>query len=259
MEAFQDCGIPFGYIDANTPAGTSDKERGTRKHIFAQMRHGEIAGIASVGCLIRGVDEIVYNVLDLQPTKSEMRHCQKWGRMRTGDPNATYFGFDHAGNNESLGTFWDIHHDHLDTRKPGDRGEAYKDDYKPAKPKKCSKCLNLIPPRARACPVCKERVPLNPGVTVVDGRLVEIGSGPKRDTKAQQDFYSGLLWIARRSNKKDGWAAYSYREKYGDWPKNLRVRGKQPSDEVKQFVRDRHKEYLKSKQPAAAPRTEMTA
>lgn len=258
MEAFHDAGIPFGYIDANTPQGTSDKERGTRKHVFAQMRNGEIAGIASVGCLIRGVDEDVRCILDLQPTKSEMRHVQKWGRgVRMAEGKSVLIGLDHAGNNAALGLFTDIFHDHLDTRKPGERAEAYKEDYKPAKPKKCGKCLNMIPPAARNCPVCKERVPLNSGVTVVDGRLVEIGSGPKKNTKVQQDFYSGLLWIARRSNRKDGWAAYVYKDKFGDWPKNLRVRGKQPTDEVHAFVKERQKGYHASLKPTAAP--EMTA
>lgn len=243
MEAFLDAGIPFGYIDANV-------EGEERKRIFAQMRYGEIAGIASVGCLIRGVDEDVRCILDLQPTKSEMRHVQKWGRgVRTAPGKEVLIGLDHAGNNAALGLFTDVYHDHLDTRKPGERGEAYKDDYKPAKPRKCAKCNNLIPPKLRACPVCHEKVPLNTGVTTVDGRLVEIGSGPKRNTKERQEFYSGLLWIARRSNRKDGWAAYCYKEKYGDWPRNLRVRGKQPSDEVKEFVKVRRKEYLGTRPP----------
>lgn len=256
MEAFLDAGIPFGYIDALVP-------QFERKRLFDKMRHGEIAGIASVGCLIRGVDEDVRCILDLQPTRSEMRHVQKWGRgVRTAEGKSVLIGLDHAGNNgeHGLGLFTDIYHDHLDTRKPGERGEAYKDDYKPAKPKKCAKCLNLIPPRMRSCPVCHERVPLNTGVTVVDGRLVEIGSGPKVNTKERQDFYSGLLWIARRSNRKDGWAAYCFREKYGEWPRNLRVRGKQPSDEVKAFVKQSREEYLKNRpQPATETGAEMTA
>lgn len=252
MEAFLDCGIPFGYIDANVP-------QPERKRLFDKMRYGEIAGIASVACLIRGVDEDVRNILDLQLTHSEIRHVQKWGRgVRCADGKTQLIGLDHAGNNAALGMFTDIYHDHLDMRKPGERGEAYRDDYKPAKPKKCAKCHNLIPPKMRACPVCHERVPLNTGVTVVDGRLVEIGSGPKKNIKEQQDFYSGLLWIARRSNRKDGWAAYCYKEKFGDWPKNLRVRGKQPSDEVKEFVKQRRKEYLSSR-AALETRTEMTA
>jgi superfamily II DNA or RNA helicase len=252
MEAFHDAGIPFGYIDANTPQGERDTEKGTRKHVFAQMRNGEIAGIASVGCLIRGVDEDVRCILDLQPTKSEMRHVQKWGRgVRCADGKSVLIGLDHAGNNAALGLFTDIFHDTLDTRAPGERGEAYKDDYKPAKPKKCSKCLNLIPPGARACPVCKERVPLNPGVVVKDGRLVEIGSGPKIDTKERQEWYSGFLYLARKGNLKDGWAAYRYKEKFGEWPKNLKVRGRKPSEAVLEFSRQQRRHYLNGRPPAS--------
>lgn len=258
MEAFQDCGIPFGYIDANIPAGVSDSERGTRKHIFAQMRNGEIAGIASVGCLIRGVDEIVYNILDLQPTKSEMRHCQKWGRMRTSDPDATYIGFDHAGNNQNLGVFWDIHHDTLDMREPGDRDEAYKEDYKAAKPRKCPKCHTLVPAGARTCPTCSERLPLHAGVTVKDGRLVEIKPKPK-PTKEQQAWFSEFVWLGKKAGFKEGWPAMQFKEKFGVMPFELagmKTRGKNPTPEVKQFVREKRKEYLASKSRVAAAKIE---
>ncbi len=244
MEAFQDCGIPFGYIDANVP-------QEERRRIFDKMAYGEIAGIASVGCLIRGVDEIVYNILDLQPTKSEMRHVQKWGRMRTGDPNAKYTGFDHAGNNQNLGTFWDIFHDTLDVRLPGERGEAYKEDYKPAKPRKCPSCHTLIPPAARACPSCKERMPLYPGVTVKDGRLVEIGSGPKLN-KEHQRWYSELLHAGRKAGFKDGWAAFKFQAKFGIMPKGLKPRGKTTvSDEVKMFMAEQRQLYLAEKKARA--------
>ena len=253
MEAFQDAGIPFGYIDSFTDGPTRTRQ-------FNKMRHGEIAGIASVGCLIRGVDEDVRCILDLQPTKSEMRHVQKWGRgVRCADGKAVLVGLDHAGNNAALGLFTDIFHDHLDVRKPGDRGEAYKDDYKPAKPRKCAKCNTLIPAGARSCPSCMEKVSLSPGVTVVAGRLVEIGSGPKVNTKELQDWYSGLLWMARKGNLKDGWAAHSYKAKFGEWPKNLRLRGKQPSEAVKDFVKQRRKEYIASRPKPEQAREENTA
>lgn len=253
MEAFLDAGIPFGYIDAFTDGDS-------RKRQFDKMRHGEIAGIASVGCLIRGVDEDVRCILDLQPTKSEIRHVQKWGRgVRCADDKSVLVGLDHAGNNNSIGLFTDIYHDSLDTRKQGDRGDAYKEDYKPAKPRKCAKCHCLIPAGARRCPACSERVALYPGVTVVAGRLVEIGSGPKINTKERQDFYSGLLWIARRAGHKDGFAAISYKEKFGEWPKNLRVRGKQPSEAVKEFVKQRRKEFLASRPKPEQAGEEQTA
>ena len=224
------------------------------------MRRGDIAGIASVGTLIRGVDEDVRCILDLQPTKSEIRHVQKWGRgVRYADNKSVLVGLDHAGNNHSIGLFTDIYHDSLDTRKQGDRGDAYKEDYKPAKPRKCAKCHCLIPAGARKCPSCSERVALYPGVTVVAGRLVEIGSGPKINTKERQDWYSGLLWMARKGNLKDGWAAHSYKARFGEWPKNLRVRGKQPSEAVKEFVKQRRKEYLASRPKPEQTGEEQTA
>jgi superfamily II DNA or RNA helicase len=255
MEAFLDDGIPFGYIDANTPQGTRDSEKGTRKHAFAQMRNGEIAGIASVGCLIRGVDEDVRCIVDLALTKSETRHVQKWGRgVRTAPGKEVLIGLDHAGNNAALGLFTDIFHGHLDSRKPGERGESYKDDYKPAKPRKCAKCHNLIPPKLRNCPSCNERVALVTGVTVVDGRLVEIGSGPKIDMKERQEWFSGFLWLAKQKNLKDGWAAYSYKEKFGEWPKHLRARAKKPSEAVAEYAKQRRAEYLaKVAVPVAVP------
>lgn len=238
MDAFTDAGIPFGYIDANVDGDE-------RKRIFAQMKYGEIAGIVSVGCLIRGVDEDVRCILDLQPTRSEMRHVQKWGRgVRMADGKTHLLGLDHAGNNQSLGLFTDIYHDTLDTRKPGERGEAYKEDYKPAKPRKCQKCHNLVPPGVRSCPTCHERMPLHSGVTTKDGRLVEIGSGQKVN-KEHQRWYSELLHVARSKNMKDGWVTFRFMEKFGEKPKGLKKRAKTDiSPEVKEFVKVQREQYL---------------
>lgn len=243
MDAFTDAGIPFGYIDALV-----DGEE--RKRIFAQMKYGEIAGILSVGCLIRGVDEDVRCILDLQPTRSEIRHVQKWGRgVRMADGKAILLGLDHAGNNDEkgLGLFTDIYHDTLDTRKPGERSESYKDDDKPAKPRKCPKCRTLIPPGVRVCPTCQERLPLHAGVTVKDGRMVVISAAPKI-SKEHQSWYSQLKWISRKSGFKPGWVNHSFTDKFGiPVPHGISGRGKNPTDEVKAFVRDKSKRYLAEK------------
>ena len=244
MEAFQDSGIPFGYIDANTPIPE-------RTRIFAKMQYGEIAGIASVGCLIRGIDEDVRCILDLQPTRSEIRHVQKWGRgIRTAEKKLVLIGLDHAGNNQSLGLFTDIYHDQLDMRKPGERGEAYKDDHKPAKPRKCAKCHNLVPPGARQCPVCHEKIALHTGVKTVDGRLVEISSIPKM-SREQNDWLRELAWIARKSGFKNGWVRHAFEEKWGTKPTEIPKRGKEPTDEVRAFVREKRKAYLAQKKAAS--------
>lgn len=242
MDAFTDCGIPFGYIDALVDGDE-------RKRIFAQMKYGEIAGIVSVGCLIRGVDQDVRCILDLQPTKSEIRHVQKWGRgVRTAPGKTVLIGLDHAGNNLALGLFSDIYHSELDCREPGERGDSYKDDAKPAKPRKCPKCHNLVPPGVRSCPSCSERLPLHSGVTMKDGRLVEIGSKPKPN-KEHQQWYSELISVARRSGYKEGWASYKFQEKFGIKPQGLKKRGKtETSEAVKVFVKEQRKLYLASKQ-----------
>ena len=236
--AFTDAGIPFGYIDANTPLPM-------RVRIFEQMKHGEIAGIASVGCLIRGVDEDVRNIVDLQLTRSEIRHVQKWGRgVRCADGKQVLVGLDHAGNNLDLGLFTDIFHDSLDARKPSERGEAYKGDNKPAKPRKCAKCHQIVPPGQRACPLCGEKVAFNHGVKMVDGRLVEIGPNHKKE---QQEWYSGLLWIARSKGLKPGWAAYRYKERFSAWPDGLRTIAKKPAQEIIEAEKKQYQEYRKQK------------
>jgi superfamily II DNA or RNA helicase len=79
MAAFIDSGIPFGYIDAQTPLDDRTLQ-------FKKMQYGEIAGIASVGCLIAGIDEDVRCLIDAAPTKSEISLVQRWGRgIRTAD------------------------------------------------------------------------------------------------------------------------------------------------------------------------------
>lgn len=247
MEAFQDCGIPFGYIDALV-------DREERKRIFKQMAYGEIAGIMSVGCLIQGVDEDVRVILDLQPRRSEIAHVQKWGRgVRTAPGKAELIGLDLAGNNLDLGIFTDIYHDTLDTREPGERGDAYKEDYKPAKPRKCPRCRSLVATNLRVCPTCGESMPRSrSNVRVVDGRLVELNSGPRGDHKERQAWYSGLLWAASRRGWKEGWAKIAYKEKFGVWPDGLQTRKRKPNEammpEVRKYVSERRAEYIRKVQ-----------
>ncbi len=251
MQAFQDCGIPFGYIDAYTPVGRNDTDPGTRLNLFAQMRNGIIAGIASVGCLIRGVDEDVRTILDLQMTRSEIRHVQKWGRgVRCAAGKDHLVGIDCAGNNIALGLFTDIHHDHLDTGKDGDRNESYWDDDKPAKPRKCPKCGAILSPMKRACANCGERVERPTGVTVVDGKLVELGHRSMLDRKMKQAWYSGFLWVQNKRGYKPGWATFTFQEKFGHKPSDLQAKKRKPGDELMDYVNAKIKAYRAERKAA---------
>jgi DNA repair protein RadD len=246
MDCFRDSGIPCGYIDAFT-------ERNDRKRIFHQLGYGEIAAIASVRCLVRGVDEDVRCILDTQPTRSEEAHVQKIGRgLRTAKGKDRLVIIDPAGNSLSLGLVTDIFYDHLDEHEPGDRAETYRESLKPAKPAQCPTCRAIVPPGLRDCPICRTHIGVRSNVKRVDGRLVEVVPMPAKKKAELQRWYSAFLWQARKSGMKDGWAAYKFRDKFGIWPDGLRVAGRKPPEDIRKELYQQRKAYLDQKQKATA-------
>lgn len=261
QEEFERGGIPCGYIDAFT-------ERDKRREIFGMMRRGEFRIIASVGCLTTGVDEDVRVIVDAAPTKSEIRHVQKIGRgLRTADGKERLLILDHAGNTLRLGMVTDIHHDHLDTHKPGERGEAYAQDRPAPKPHKCQNCHALIPAGRRNCPGCGEAFkPSRSSVHARDGELVLMSpDDPREKQKAakapenKQQWYSEFLGLAKERGHSEGWAAHRFREKFKEWPNRLAKTPTMPGAKVLSFDKHCRIRYAKSRQrqvssqPAAEP------
>jgi superfamily II DNA or RNA helicase len=242
MGAFIDGGIPFGYIDANT-------DRPDRKLIFDKMRGGEIAGIASVGCLIAGVDEDVRCLIDVAPTTSEMRLVQKWGRgIRTAPGKTSLIGLDHAGNNseDGMGLFWEIYHDHLDKHKKTDKAQAYEGETRPPKPKRCLVCFLLIPKGHAICPGCGTPIPTKSDIVHEAGELCLYGDQKKVKIPRMSDeqaFYSGLLNFSMRRGWSDGWAKHKFHEKFGKWPDGLEAVPKTPRKAVKAFIKESMRKY----------------
>ena len=249
MAAFMDSGIQWGYIDAQT-------DREDRQRQFSMMRHGEIAGIASVGCLIAGVDEDVRCVIDASPTRSEISLVQRWGRgIRTAHGKTDLIGLDHAGNNtaQGLGLFWEIFHDHLDSHHPHEKGAAYEGEKRPSKPKTCAVCNVLVPAGRAICGNCGEALHAT-GIEHEDGELALYGSPAKKATRREytmqekQDWLSGLLWLAQERGQKEGAAMHRYREKFGVFPVKLDRKPRPPSFEVEQFDRHSRMKYAKARQ-----------
>ena len=252
--AFEQAGVPFGYID-----GTMLME--WRRPVFERFREGKIKGIASVGCLSRGVDEDVHCIIDAQLTNSEMNLVQKIGRGHR-NPHGNdkeLLILDHAGNTINLGMVTDIYHDQLDSRKPSDKEPAYSGDNKPKKPHKCSQCHCLIPYGTAKCPVCGFVVVVKSKTQHEDGELIELTYGspakkkkePKPDPFTKQEFYSGFLYIAQERGYKEGWAANAYREKFDVWPRGLDKIATPPTSAVQKWDQHRRIAFAKSK---AAPK-----
>lgn len=241
QQAFIAQGIPFGYIDAFTT-------REERKELFRKYRSFEIRGIASVGCLTTGVDEDVRTIIDCQITKSEKTHVQKGGRgIRTADGKEHLIYIDQAGNNERLGFFFDIHHDHLDMRSPEDKGDAYDGD-KPVKPpKKCPKCGRLIPVGVKSC-ACGHVEIAATEVEHVDGDLVLWGEdSPKKKSKEprkatpedKRRWYAEFAGYARDHGKGEKWILAQFRQKFNEWPHSTakNQRALEPGAEVHGWIR----------------------
>lgn len=229
-------------------------------------REGKVAVVGN--CLTTGVDEDVRCIIDAAPTKSEIRHVQKIGRgLRTADGKDKLLILDHAGNTLRLGMVTDIHHEHLDTHKPGERGDPYSGDRPAPKPRKCHECHSLIPPGRKSCPICGAAVaPPKSHVQVRDGELVLMspdGNHEKRkDQKPpenKQQWYSELLGLARERGHSDGWAAHRFKEKFKEWPSRLAKTPVSPGPKILAFDKYCRIRYAKSKQrqvssqPAAEP------
>jgi DNA repair protein RadD len=241
---FVEAGIPWGYIDAFT-------SRQERDEIRRQLVEGEISGVANVACLTTGVDwPFVSCLIFARPTKSEMFHVQCFGRgLRAYDSKTDCLAFDHADNTLRLGFPTDIHHPELCRLKPGERLQPKK---KADLPLECGKCHFMKPPKTHECPACGFKPERVSRIRERDGNLVEVSHLEMRRIWGQRaSFYGQLLGYALKHGKKEGWAAYKYREKFGFWPTDYRVRDAQPREpdtETASWIKSQNIRYAKSMQ-----------
>jgi DNA repair protein RadD len=125
----------------------------------------------------------------------------------------------------------DIGQNHLDdgkerqnaSRRARERGEPL--------PRLCEGCKAVVPRAARECPSCGSPIHARTEVEAVDGELVEIGarrSGPP-SIEDKAAFFSELRGYATLRGHQEGWAAHKYREKFGVWPNDPRIRCAAPA------------------------------
>lgn len=229
QQRFQAAGIGCGYIDAFT-------ESAERKAIRAQLDAGEIKVVANVACLTTGVDWAIGCVVLARPTKSEMLYVQMVGRgLRVNDGIPDCIILDHADNTLRMGFVTDIHHS---TLCDGKKAERKAPERKEALPKECPSCTFLKPPKVRECPACGFTPSRVSELEERAGELVEIKRGDLKASKAvKQSWLSQLNAIAANRGYKRGWAAQTYRKRFGCWPRGLNEYAvATPTQEVKNFV-----------------------
>ena len=159
---------------------------------------------------------------------------------------------DHAGNHLRLGRVTDIARDRLDDGKKRD-GSTKKERGEPP-PKLCPECKAVLGYKARECSACGAQIIAVSQVREVQGELVELGarrSGEKApDIAEKAAFFGELLWIVRDRGYSSGWAAHKYREKFGVWPNDPRIRcatASRPSLKTKNWIVSRQIAFIKGR------------
>lgn len=236
VEMFNENGIGAVHID-----GYMDDEE--RQMIFKGHEKGEFLVLSCSQLLSTGYDSPkVQCLVDLYPTKSKILFVQRWGRItrkHEGKDKAIYL--DHAGNIQRHGMFpEEIVPETLDDGEKNYDEKKLVKEKKESKPKECPKCHAIM--KGIRC-VCGYEYPIQEAIETTPEMLKKMD----RYTMDQKmDFYSGLLHIAKTKNYSDGWAYYTYKNKFGVFP-NKKPERKPPSQEVQNFIKHLQIRYAKGK------------
>lgn len=222
-EQFAAAGVATAYVDANTP-------REEREQIGKRLASGDVKVVCNIGCLTTGIDWDVRCLILARPTKSDMLFVQIIGRaLRTAPGKDHAIILDHSDTHLRLGMVTDIDHVGLDDGSGRLGSERKKREKKLPLPYECTSCTALVPATMAECPCCGH-VRLRPtGVTVGDGDLSELGGVRERVHSVRDQIaamgkrmvYAQLLAFAEERGRSNGWAAHTYRELFGVFPRGL--------------------------------------
>lgn len=249
QEQMQAAGVVCGLYTYKT----SDAEREQLLQEFARPG-GYLQGLVSVSALAKGFDnEQVECVIVARPLrKSIAEHIQMIGRgLRKDDanPGKVCTILDHAGNTvrfwSQLSEFFEDGVSELDDGKPKKKREASASAREPIK---CPKCHHVHDPRP-SCPMCGTEYPKRASqIEQVAGQLSELTGLPSGSGEDRQAFYSQLLAVADQRGYTNGvgWARHRYRDRFGDWPRNLSEIRTPPTAKVKSWIRSRQIAFAKA-------------
>lgn len=234
-ERFEAEGVPTAYVD-----GDSDKL--TRETIRMRFASGELKVVCNVGVLTTGVDWDVRCIILARPTKSEMLYVQMVGRgLRPADGKAECLVLDHSDTTLRLGFVTDIHHDALDdgearTAEEKERTESERGERLPCA---CPQCGSVKPVGVARCSACGHvSATKGAGLETREGELVELDSRRAKKSNRDATWMEKAAWFAQvkahasLKGKSAGWAAHAYRDKFGVWPNDGRVRDVKAASEI---------------------------
>jgi hypothetical protein len=104
---------------------------------------------------------------------------------------------------------------------------------KDPKPRMCPECKTVSARHLEECPQCGHSFKTFTTIVHSDGQLVERGQRvPGNEIVMDQKaaFYAELRAYGHHKGYKDGWAANQYKNRFGVWPNDPKVRYAPPRD-----------------------------
>lgn len=243
QDEFEAAKIPCAYVDAYT-------ERDERRQIGEAFATGLVKVVVNVGVLTTGIDWDVRCIILARPTKSEMLFVQIIGRgLRTAEGKTDCLILDHSDSTLNLGLVDTIHHNALDTSKPGEPRSRKSAEAAAKLPKECTSCHYVKPAGVHQCPECGFTPARREDVETKAGKLTQISGGKaKADHATKQRFWSGLQWYREQRGYAEGWASNKYKERFGVWPRGMLNIARAPDAECANFVKAGMIRYAKAKE-----------
>lgn len=245
-EQFQAAGVNAAHLDGETPIAE-------REEILGDLRRGKIQVLTNCMVCTEGFDlpDLSCCVL-ARPTKSLGLYLQMAGRVLRPSPDKQdAILIDHSGAYYDHGPLDSDFEWSLETSGKIQDRETQRKEGEP-KPITCQNCFAIYE-KQRICPNCGH-VPERSGreVQQVEGTLGEVTSDkPKRKEYSQDEkrlWYQMLKHIQLEKNRQKGWTAYSYKDKFGTFPRGFDNLGPiYPSLEVSRYVKHKAIRYAKSK------------
>ncbi len=247
---FLEAGVKCAYQDAET----SLEER---RRIRRAFHNGEIDVVSNVDTLSMGTDWEVRCLILGRRTRSEAKYVQIIGRgLRPAEGKDELMILDHSDTTQELGFVTDIHYESLRTAK--DRAPVARSTPKPKPPWECPECTALNPRSIIICANCKYERKFISGIVETDGELVDVTNRiPKKKRPQDWDLLDKKIFLAElktygiEKGRKPGWAAYSYKDRFGKFPER-EIEGVAPAAGVslktRSWIKSRNIAYIKGKQ-----------
>jgi DNA repair protein RadD len=250
-DEFVKSGVRAEHLDGSTPKPERDA-------ILARLASGETEIVCNCQVLTEGVDlPAIACIVLARPTKQLGLFRQMAGRgLRPAEGKSDLILIDHSGAVYTHGLLEDRIEWSLDVdRRAENKIHAARSEPTKSRLVECTQCGG-VRITGEPCGNCGFLPKLRgEAIVFAEGELGEVKDGAAKSAMSEAErkrWHAELTSIAEQKGYKPGWAAYKFKEKFGEFPPRTIPTPRKPSPEVLSWVRSRQIAYAKARQKELA-------